>query len=177
MRLAKKLFGFLVAIGILGLGLGMVLPTSWNVARTVTINAEPQRIHRLVDDLSQWPRWTGWTDGADKSFAFDRSYVGSGVGSSLAWRSAYGTGKLTLIRADSDDGVAFDLALNSANVNAHGAIAYTYDRETHSTNVTWSEGGAFEGRPIAGYRAVLEGLTRGPRLNASLRHLKDAVEQ
>jgi hypothetical protein len=174
----KRLTGFVVALGVLGLGLGVILPASWSVTRSVSISSTPEHIHALVDNLNQWPSWTGWDSAAGGNYTFNTNQAGSGVGSSLAWTDKRGLSvKLTITGSAHDDGVNFELAVNGPKVNGEGSIAYAFDRETQTTTVTWTEKGKLEGRPVAGFLAVMQSLTLGPRLDSALRQLKDRVER
>ena len=51
---------------------------SFEVSRSETINAEPARIHALIDDFHEWTAWSPWED-VDP--ALQRTYTGPDPGS------------------------------------------------------------------------------------------------
>jgi hypothetical protein len=58
--------------------------SSYEVARSATIAADPARVHALVDDFHAWQEWSPWED-VDPDL--ERTYTGPdrGVGAHYAW--------------------------------------------------------------------------------------------
>ena len=50
---------------------------TYRVSRSATIAADPALVHRLVDDLREWPSWSPWED---LDPALERTYSGPGSG-------------------------------------------------------------------------------------------------
>ena len=57
----------------------------FEVSRSLVIEADPARVHALVDDFHEWTAWSPWED-VDPGL--QRSYTGppSGVGARYAWQ-------------------------------------------------------------------------------------------
>jgi len=66
--------------------------TPYTVTRSTTIAAPLQRVHALVADFHEWPRWSPWED---LDPAMRRSYSGAdaGVGARYAWEGNRKAGK------------------------------------------------------------------------------------
>ena len=56
----------------------------FTVVRETHIDADPARVHALIDDFHQWTQWSPW-EGLDP--AMEREYSGAerGVGAHYAW--------------------------------------------------------------------------------------------
>ena len=62
----------------LGLGLAslvslvalFLLPTDWQVERRVEIEAPPERVFALLDELRAWQRWSPWQESAYPGLVF-----------------------------------------------------------------------------------------------------------
>jgi hypothetical protein len=64
----------------------------FEVVRSTTIAASPERVHGLIDDFHAWRAWSPWED-VDPSL--ERNYYGadSGVGAKYAWEGNRKAGK------------------------------------------------------------------------------------
>jgi hypothetical protein len=64
----------------------------FEVVRSTTIAASPERVHGLIDDFHAWRRWSPWED-VDPNL--ERNYYGadSGVGAKYAWEGNRKAGK------------------------------------------------------------------------------------
>ena len=59
--------------------------SSYEVNRSTTIDADPARVHALVNSFHEWQKWSPW-EGLDPNL--QRTYSGpdSGVGAHYAWK-------------------------------------------------------------------------------------------
>lgn len=64
----------------------------FEVVRTTTIAASPERAHGLIDDFHAWRAWSPWED-IDPSLKRDYSGPESGVGAKYAWEGNRKAGK------------------------------------------------------------------------------------
>lgn len=64
----------------------------FDVVRTMTIAAEPSRVHALIDDFRQWREWSPWED-LDPNLQRQYSGADSGVGARYAWEGNRKAGK------------------------------------------------------------------------------------
>jgi uncharacterized protein YndB with AHSA1/START domain len=64
----------------------------FEVVRTKTIAAPPERLHALIDDFHQWRQWSPWED-LDPDLKREYSGAESGVGARYAWEGNRKAGK------------------------------------------------------------------------------------
>ena len=74
------------------LAFAMSKPDTYSVTRSTRIDAAPERIHAIVDDFHNFPKWSPW-----QKFdpAMQTTYEGpaSGVGAGYAWQGNKDVGK------------------------------------------------------------------------------------
>src|SRR3954467_13298034 len=67
----RKVFGIAVLILLAFIAIVLVMasmkPNTFQVQRSIVVNAPPERIAALIQDFHHWPRWTP-EDKADSSF-------------------------------------------------------------------------------------------------------------
>src|SRR3546814_18834390 len=80
--------------------------STFEVSRSVNVVADPQQIHRLIDDFREWQRWSPW-EGVDPSMKRDYSGAKTGQGARYAWvgnrRAGAGSMEITASTPDRID--------------------------------------------------------------------------
>jgi hypothetical protein len=167
-----KWFAIVVAILLAALiVIGFLLPKGYAVERSITIEAPPERIHRLVGDLKRWEEWTPWRE-ADPSLKMTFGSTTTGVGASQSWQGKSGGGELTFTASDPQTGVAYDMSFDGQIPN-QGAIRYQVTPA--GTVVTWAMEGEM-GNIIARYMGLMMDALVGPSFEAGLTKLKEQAE-
>jgi uncharacterized protein YndB with AHSA1/START domain len=64
----------------------------FEVVRTTTISAPPERVHGLIDDFRAWRSWSPWEE-LDPNLKRDYSGAESGAGAKYAWEGNRKAGK------------------------------------------------------------------------------------
>jgi hypothetical protein len=64
----------------------------FEVVRSTTIAATPERVHGLIDDFHAWREWSPWED-LDPDLRREYSGSQSGVGARYAWEGNHKAGK------------------------------------------------------------------------------------
>lgn len=129
-----------VAIAIV-LILAAMKPDTFQVQRSIAINAPPERIYPLLADFKAWGAWSPWEK---KDPAMKRSFSGaeSGVGARYAWEGDknVGRGSMEIVEA-APTKVALKLDF-IAPFEAHNDAVFILQPRgqgpTASTNVTWT---------------------------------------
>ena len=126
----------LVAVAIV-LILAAMKPDSFQVQRSIAINAPPERIQPLIADFRAWSAWSPWEK---KDPAMKRSFSGaeSGVGARYAWEGDknVGKGSMEIVEA-----VPTKVALKldfAAPFEAHNEAVFALQPQGQITNVVWS---------------------------------------
>ncbi|MEN8008355.1 MAG: hypothetical protein ABFS42_15205, partial [Candidatus Krumholzibacteriota bacterium] len=91
--------GILIRIGIgviaatvLAAVVGLFLPSTFEVEKTVVIDATRGTIHEFTGDLTRWPEWTPWLeDNPDITVTFADLTTGAGAG--LTWEDGSRNGR------------------------------------------------------------------------------------
>lgn len=133
----------LVAVAVvIVLILAAMKPDTFQVQRSVAINAPPERIYPLLADFRAWGAWSPWEK---KDPAMKRSFSGaeSGVGARYAWDGDknVGRGSMEIVAAAAPSKVALKLDF-IAPFEAHNDAVFVLQPKgqgpTASTNVTWT---------------------------------------
>ncbi|QEN87298.1 SRPBCC family protein [Labrys sp. KNU-23] len=152
-------------------------PPSFEVKRSLEIEAPPGRIYPLLADFHQWSRWSPYEK---LDLAMQRSFSGaeSGKGAVYAWEGngKAGAGRMEIVEAAPERGI--DIKLDFIRpFRANNRAAFAFTQAGDATRVTWSMQGA------APFVARLMGLfinmdrMIGKDFEQGLTNLKAAVEQ
>lgn len=155
MKVLKYAVIALIALIVLALGIGFLMPDGWQVERSLTMSAKPEAIHPLVANLKSWPMWMPWMEG-DPSMTLDFEGADGMPGSKMSWKSEKnGNGALTVTSSDPARGVEYSLMMAEFSQPARGSI--TFQPEGAATRVTWKDAGTVGQNPIGKlFRPLLE---------------------
>lgn len=163
----------LLSLLVLFVVIGLLLPTTYNLARSVTIKAPRQRVHALLADLNEWPAWEPWRE-KDPTIQITLGPTTAGVGAHQAWADKNGGGELTFTRCEPDYGIAYDLLF--AKKYACTAQMTHQANPDGTTQATWAMQGDTKTPVIGGYFARLMPLLIGSMFTTGLNNLKRAAE-
>lgn len=132
----------LLAIIVLGVGVVLILaaqkPDNFQVTRTATINAPPERIYPLIADFKAWNAWSPWEK---KDPAMKRSYGGAetGTGATYAWSGDknVGEGSMRIVDAAAPNRVALKLDFLKP-FEAHNNVVFALAPQGKATAVIWT---------------------------------------
>ncbi|MBL8924162.1 MAG: SRPBCC family protein [Myxococcaceae bacterium] len=154
----KRVAIFVGAVALLIGAIGALLPRQWSVARSIRIEAPPERVLPFVANLRRWQDWAVWTKAMDPNLVNTFAGPEEGVGARWQWQGpVMGRGAMTVTAADLT-GVSIDEAIESDVVNARGRLSFVPDGQ--GTTVTWSDQGTLP--PMGGFfRENLEAMLGG----------------
>ena len=165
----------LLVIIVLGVIVGLLLPTDYSLSRSLIIKAKPESIHFYVGDLSKWDVWAPWKD-EDPSLKTTLGKQTTGVGASQTWIGKDGDGSLTLTKSSPTAGIEYDLFFEGGAYQCWAAMHYESVGEM-ATRVTWSMKGNMTMPIIGGYFAMMMDSMVGHMFDRGLSKLKHTVEQ
>ncbi|HEX5746531.1 MAG TPA: SRPBCC family protein [Archangium sp.] len=171
--LKKILIASATLVGLL-LAIGLVLPSTFRVERSTTLQAPPEAIYPYVANLERWREWGPWR--AEKYPGSQWVFGGprEGVGAVHGWSGgSVGNGTLSLTRADPKTGVAYDMSVENGRYLVHGHIAFA--PEGQGTRVTWVDEGDIGRNPFAHYLVPLIRSRLGGYLEEGLAGLAKRV--
>lgn len=148
---------------------------TYRVSRSATIAADPALVHRLVNDLREWPAWSPWED-LDPDLERTYSGPGSGVGAHYAWagnrRAGQGSMEITASTPERVDvAIAFRRPFRSTSEATFDLLA-----AGAGTGVTWSMTGEQRGLMAVVGRLVPMDRLVGKDFERGLARLKAAAE-
>lgn len=130
-----------ILIGVVVLIAGVLIyaatkPNSFRVERSTLIQAPPEKVFALIDDLHQMQRWSAW-EKVDPTMKRSYSGAASGVGAVYEWNGNkdIGQGRMTIVESSAPSNVTIKLEFISpfAAVNT---TAFTLASEGGATRVT-----------------------------------------
>jgi carbon monoxide dehydrogenase subunit G len=171
-KLKSALLGFAIALALLVLA-GFLLPSHWQVRRSITVHAPPDAIYPLLIDFRNgWPRWSAF-DREDPEIQYRFSGAATGRGAERSWTSPrMGNGSQRILEASPDKGITFELQAGSFGMTGEIAL----QPMEGGTQVTWTDSGDVGARPFARYFALAMNRMMGPKFEASLAALKQIAE-
>lgn len=135
--------GFVVLLLGVYFGVGAALPGDYEVVRSKTIGAEPEKIYELVGHLDRWPEWTTWNTERNPDLVFSFPGKREGVGAVEEWSMKGGNGRFEITSAETTRGISYDLSFDEGAMVSEGIISF--EAKGATTLVTWRLRGSFEG--------------------------------
>ena len=162
----------LLVLVVMLVGIGFVLPSDYEVTRSIVIAAPPQEVHKQVEDLHAWSEWMVWLE-EDPDMEISYSGADKGADARMDWTGKDGVGQLTVMSSDPAKGVWFECLFDETYV-LHGAVCY--EAEGDGTRVTFTGRGDLGGNPLYHYLGLMMDSAMGPDYEANLQNIKTIVE-
>ncbi|MEZ4382946.1 MAG: SRPBCC family protein [Nannocystaceae bacterium] len=139
MKIIKRILLGLLALVALLLVIGLFLPSTWHVERTVTVAAPPEAIAPLIVEPRQWAQWAAWNNEMDPTMVTEYAGPPSGVGASMRWHGeSMGQGTMVITKVEPGR-VEYDMSLEEQGTPAHGQ--FLLEPAGGATKVTWIDEG------------------------------------
>ncbi|MFQ5732379.1 MAG: SRPBCC family protein [Planctomycetaceae bacterium] len=181
---ALKIIGWCVGVPVglfaLLMIVGMLLPSTFAVERSIVIDAQPDEIHSFVVDLKRWDDWSPWSKKqdpekyADLSFTYDGASVGTGA--IRRWEDPNmpdGWQKITF--AQYSQGIRYDIQFGDSEDTMTCEIRYRPIKRR--TRVTWTARSDIGNNPINRWMMVLMKPAFERDYDAGLTRLKELAEK
>jgi uncharacterized protein YndB with AHSA1/START domain len=119
------------------LGVAATKPDNFQVQRSATINAPPERIFALINDFHRWGSWSPF-EKLDPAMQRTLSGAPSGKGAVYAWKgnAKAGEGRMEIVDAAALSRITIKLDFVKP-FEAHNIVEFTLRRQGDFTNVTW----------------------------------------
>jgi uncharacterized protein YndB with AHSA1/START domain len=148
----------------------------FEVVRSTTIAAPPERVHGLIDDFHAWRTWSPWED-VDPNLKRDYSGPDSGVGAKYAWEGnrKAGTGSME-ITSSTPERIELRLSFEKPwKATNQVAFELTPSGDT-ATDVTWRMRGTTTGFAALFSKVVSMDRMVGKDFERGLARMKAAAE-
>jgi len=128
-----------LALAVIGvLAYAATRPDSFRIQRSIQVEAPPDRIFALVDDLQSWRAWSPW-ENIDP--ALKRSYSGpaGGKGAVYAWEgnNKVGSGRMEITTSTPVSVIVIKLDFLKP-FEAHNTAEFTFTASGAATTVSWA---------------------------------------
>ena len=151
--------------------IGLILPQSYSVNKTIEINANIEVVKPLVTDFSQWQKWSPW-EKVDPSIRFTLGEPSSGLGAHQSWKGKWGYGEM-IITSISQNKVSFNILLNAEHI-----IRGTFNLSEQNGIVTLicNIKGQTTAPLISGYTAILSEYVLSNTVSLGLNNLQTVAQ-
>ena len=146
------------------LGLGALLPATWEAEAVALLPGAPHAAFRYLDSPEGWLAWTPWPDSSTISGP-ER-----GAGSTLSWDDdEFGSGSFSIVEAEVPTRVSYRVEVNDGRMWTDGALELS--AEGTGTRVHWREEGDLGRNPLMGFWALSMDRAQSQELQKSLDRL------
>ncbi|HVR76082.1 MAG TPA: SRPBCC family protein [Planctomycetota bacterium] len=176
MATLKKVLLVILVLLVLAVGGAYLIPSTYQVERSVVIQADPQAIFPMINNLKRWEEWTPWTTELDPSMKREYDGPPEGVGAKMWWTGEkLGNGSVSLLTSSPPLGVGYSLELDASTHKSHGKITFALSGD--GTEVKWTHEGTVGMNPIHRYGSLMMGRMMGSDFEKGLAKLKQNVEK
>jgi hypothetical protein len=171
LKILILLIGFVAAAFV---AIGYSLPASWEVSRSIEIQAPPEKIYPLIADFKNgWSKWSAF-DFADPTIQYTYSGPEMGERARREWISeSMGDGAQEIIIADPKTGIEFNLDMRNS-FKIKGQISL--DPIPVGTRVVFKDYGETGMNVLHRYYGYMMESMMGKTFEMSLAKLKETAE-
>ncbi len=119
------------------LGFAATKPDTFRVQRTTSMNAPPEKIFPLINDLHNWDSWSPYVK-KDPAMKKTHSGAPSGKGAVYEWdgNNDVGKGRMQITDASAPNRISMSLDFEKP-FKAHNIVDFSLEPKGSTTNVTW----------------------------------------
>ncbi len=175
MKLLKRIIVGIIVLVVVLVAVAYVLPRHVSAERDIVIDATPEKIFPLVNDLKAFNEWSPWTK-IDPDMKVTYSGPESGVGQKSAWESDHssvGNGSQVIVASEENKRV--ETTLDFGNQGTANAV-FELAPDGGGTKVTWSFESDLGMNPVSRYFGLMIDDWVGADYEKGLASLKAAVE-
>jgi uncharacterized protein YndB with AHSA1/START domain len=152
-------------------------PDRFSVARSTVIDAPPERIYPLINDLHEWERWSPWAKlDPDQAIDYEGSPLGAGAIMSWAGNRKVGQGKMKIAESSPNERVRLRLQLIKPMRAIHDVHIDLNPLGETRTEVVWNMSGRNEFVAKAIHAFVSVDRRIGEQFEQGLANLKKLAE-
>ena len=175
MKILKRLFYAAAGLVAVLLAIGLFLPTTAHVERSIATTASPASVYDVVSSFRRFNEWSPWFD-LDPQAQYTYSGPEHGVGAKMSWSSPkpeVGSGSQEIVAVDPGRSVTTKLDFgDQGQATARLEIA----PEGTGSRVTWGFDTSFEGNFLGRYFGPFFDRMIGPDYEKGLARLKAIAE-
>lgn len=156
-----KFVKVILLLAILLVGVWIVLcfvgPAAIRTERSVQINAQPEVVFGLVNDLQVWEAWSPW-QGKDSTMVTTLTNPSVGMGATMSWTSqGMGNGSMQITQSQPFAYIATTLIFSDFDGESYAN--FTFKKEGEGTEVTWNMDGSEIPFLVRGFLALMDPIS------------------
>jgi uncharacterized protein YndB with AHSA1/START domain len=175
MKILKGLLVVVVALVALFLGVGLFLPTTAHVERSIATTASPEVVYGIVSGFRRFNEWSPWAS-LDPGTKYTYSGPESGVGARMEWTSDdpdVGSGSQEVVAVEPGRSVTSKLEFGTQD---QATTTLTLTPEGGVTTILWAFDSNFEGNFLGRYFGLMLDRFVGADYEKGLARLKALAE-
>ncbi len=135
--MAKKILAVVVVLIVAFVGFVLTRPGTFEIKRSLLINAPPDVVFDQVDDFKSWSAWSPW-EKLDPNMTRTYNEVPAGVGASYHWvgNKDTGEGNMKITEAEAGKHLGIDLDFIKP-FEAHNRTNFNFEKTGEGTTVSW----------------------------------------
>jgi uncharacterized protein YndB with AHSA1/START domain len=132
------LLGVIVIAIVAVLGIATTKSDTFEVRRSVSVKAPPEKIYPLLEDFHRWSAWSPW-EKLDPSMQRSFSGPSAGKGAVYAWQGSgkVGAGRMEIVEATPPSKIAIDLQFLKP-IEGRDLTTFALEPKGEDTAVTWT---------------------------------------
>ncbi len=175
MNILKKLVLTILLAGVVFAAVGVFLPRTAHVERSIVIDAPPAMVFTVLNGFRQFERWSPWA-GIDPDARTTHEGPEAGVGARMSWsgNAEVGSGSQEILES-----VPFErirLRLTFGDFGGEFASTYALAAEGAGTRITWAFDADYGSSIFGRYFGLMTDAMIGPDYDKGLGRLKALVE-
>jgi hypothetical protein len=174
-RILRIVFYAVAALVGLFLAVGLFLPTTAHVERSIVTSASPDTVYGIVSGFRRFNEWSPWFD-LDPHGQYTYTGPESGVGAGMAWvgdPATVGSGNQEIIAVDPGRSVTTRLDFGD---EGQATARITIEPDGAGSRVTWAFDSSFEGNFSGRYFGLFFDRWIGADYEKGLAKLKTIAE-
>lgn len=176
MRIIRRILVGVAGLIAIVVVIGLFLPASVHVERSVVINAPPENVYRIVSDFDRFNEWSPW-HALDPDAKYRISDPATGEGASFSWESdkpEVGSGSQQIIALEENRLVRIKLDFGPQGI---ALASYSLEPQgAESTRITWAMDTDFGFDLFARYIGLMFETWVGNDYERGLANLKSVAE-
>lgn len=177
MRFASRIALIVAALALMLVGIGFLLPATWQVEHRISTMASSADIFPLLNEPKHWPSWSPWSERSDSTLTLSYNGEAEGVGAKMRWRGeSLGTGDIAITESNPQRGIAFDLSIPQSFTTLRCRIIL--ETQADGTSITWKAQGTSDLNIIIDrYASLFASRSIGKSFAQGLENLKILAEE
>ncbi len=173
MKLLKVLLYVVIALALVFVVGGLLLPGTSHVERSITIQRSPAQVYTMLNSFKRFNEWSPWYE-MEPEAMYSYSGPQTGVGAAMAWEGKkVGSGSQRIVESLADSKVVNALDFGGSQATA----TYALTPEAGGTRVTWSLDSEHGHNLVSRWFGPMMERMVGPDFEHGLAKLKTVLER